>query len=375
MICFSHLRWNFVYQRPQHLMKRFAKHQCVFFIEEPEHNGSGDQFSVTKVAENIYRIVPSVNSQNEMEIRERMQAMVYSVMATYDINDYWIWYYTPMALPYTSGLKPQMTIFDCMDELNAFKNPPLGLKQLENTLLKSADIVFTGGNYLFENKQKARTNDIYCFPSSIDAAHFKQARSLNTDPGDQIRIPHPRIGYFGVIDERMNLNLVEQVALRKPEWHFIFVGPVVKISTDSLPVRHNIHYLGMKDYEHLPEYIAGWDIAMMPFAQNESTQFISPTKTPEYLASGKAVVSTPVRDVVKTYGDLDGVHIAADEDQFIKAIQYELDHPLKARRLKKIDDMLSLNSWDKTWAQMFSIIKQKQKNKTSNKEKKESIYV
>ena len=204
---------------------------------------------------------------------------------------------------------------------------------------------------IYESKKNAHHN-IYAFPSSIDKHHFGQARKIKEDPADQKNIPHPRFGFFGVIDERFDIELIDTVAKQKTDWHFILLGPVVKIDPATLPNYENIHYLGGKKYEELPNYIAGWDIAMVAFAMNESTRYISPTKTPEYLAAGKPVISTPIRDVVRPYGDNKLVHIVSNANEFIKAAEKELNKKRNSTWLKKVDEFLLYNSWDRTWGQM-----------------------
>ena len=183
-------------------------------------------------------------------------------------------------------------------------------------MLARADLVFTGGQSLYEAKRGQHPR-VFAFPSSVDAAHFARARRATDDPADQAAIPHPRLGFFGVIDERMDLDLLAAIADARPDWHLVIIGPVVKVDPASYRERANIHYLGKKDYQELPGYLAGWDVALLPFAINESTRFISPTKTPEYLAAGKPVVSTPIRDVVRPYGMRGLVHIAATADDFV----------------------------------------------------------
>jgi UDP-galactopyranose mutase len=239
-----------------------------------------------------------------------------------------------------------------MDELSAFKNAPLLLTQLEEELFNSADIVFTGGYSLYKAK-KDKHHNVHLFPSSIDRKHFEKAREIIADPSDQENIPYPRIGYCGVIDERMNIDLLEAVAREKPEWHFIMIGPVIKIDPATLPGYSNIHYLGAKTYDQLPGYLSGWDVAMMPFAMNESTRFISPTKTPEYLAAGKPVVSTPVHDVVKIYGEQGLVYIAGNSNDFIEKIQLALQMPNADQWLKAVDTFLAKSSWDNTAEKMM----------------------
>jgi UDP-galactopyranose mutase len=262
-----------------------------------------------------------------------------------------------------------------MDELSAFKFAPPELTIREKELFKKADIVFTGGHSIFESKKNAHHN-IYSFPSSIDKHHFGAARITKNDPADQAHIPHPRFGFFGVVDERFDIEMLDQVAKARPEWQFVILGPVVKIDEAHLPKYSNIHYLGGKKYEELPAYIAGWDIATIPFAMNESTKYISPTKTPEYLAAGKPVISTPIRDVVSPYGDNKLVHIVSNAEEFIVAAEKELAKKRKAAWLKKVDEFLAFNSWDRTWSQMVRNIEDTLVQSTSLKNKvKEKLYV
>jgi UDP-galactopyranose mutase len=266
-----------------------------------------------------------------------------------------------------------------MDELSAFKFAPAKLQENEEQLFEKADLVFTGGHSLYEAK-KHRHRHIYAFPSSIDKEHFQKARSISTDPQDQVAISHPRIGFYGVIDERMDLDLIEKVASAQPEWQFVLIGPVVKIDSAVLPKRKNIHYLGNKSYLELPSYLSGWDISMIPFALNESTRFISPTKTPEYLSAGKPVISSSIQDVVRPYGDKKLVNIADTPEDFIKAVKKELAITNRKKWLSEVDAFLEENSWDITWNKMMELISKKLADKAQDKKKfnlnlKEDIYV
>jgi glycosyltransferase involved in cell wall biosynthesis len=358
LICLSHLRWDFVYQRPQHLLSRCARERRVFFVEEPIFVKSQlAELDVTMRDCGVSVVVPRLpEGLSEEEVRGVQRLLIDDLLQECRILDYILWYYTPMAIPFTKHLNPMATVFDCMDELSAFKFAPAALREYEAALLAKADVVFTGGQSLYEAKRNQHRN-IHPFPSSIDAAHFAQARGNASDPDDQAGIPHPRLGFFGVIDERMDLALLDQVALARPDWHLVMVGPVVKINPADLPRRQNIHYLGGKDYNELPGYLAGWDVALLPFAINESTQFISPTKTPEYLAAGKPVVSTPIRDVVRPYGEMNLVHIAGTGAEFVEAIQCALDQKADSSEwLLSVDQFLSQNSWDQTWMRMMEMI-------------------
>jgi UDP-galactopyranose mutase len=359
LICLSHLRWDFVYQRPQHLLSRCAKERRVFFFEEPIYGQGPLRLDVSERGENLYVVVPHLPEGllSEVAVEAIQQAMIDRLISEQSITDYALWYYTPMAVGWTRHLNPVAVVYDCMDELSAFKFAPRALREREAELLRRADVVFTGGQSLYEAKRDKHPN-IHACPSSIDRAHFAQARELRDDPADQAAIPHPRMGFFGVLDERFDAALLEGVADARPDWHFVIIGPVVKISEGDLPRRANIHYLGGKSYQELPAYLAGWDVAALFFARNEHTRFISPTKTPEYLAAGKPVVSTSIRDVVRPYGELGLVHIADDVAEFIKAASAAGmdDDAADERWLSRVDEFLATNSWDQTWQKMAALI-------------------
>ncbi len=276
-------------------------------------------------------------------------------MSENNINDYLFWYYTPMAVEFSSELRPQAVVYDCMDELSAFANAPAAMRDNEQALFRSADLVFTGGASLFESKRKQHCS-VHLFPSSIDAAHFARARDIEEEPEDQALVPRPRLGYAGVIDERMDLQLLREVAAARPCWHFVLVGPVVKIDPASLPQARNIHYLGLKTYDDLPAYFSGWQIGLLPFALNRSTRFISPTKTPEYLAAGLRVISTPIHDVIHPYNDLSLVEIVAGTGEFLRVADSLLASLPSSEFLQKAEEFVTKSSWDKTWSHMNRLI-------------------
>jgi glycosyltransferase involved in cell wall biosynthesis len=247
-----------------------------------------------------------------------------------------------------------------MDELSAFAFAPPELAAWEAALLREADLVFTGGASL-QAAASLHRSDAHFFPSSIDAGHFGRAREHGlADPDSQRMIPHPRIGYFGVIDERMDLVLVAEVAALRPDWQFVMIGPTAKIDPASLPQVSNIHWLGARPYASLPHYLAHWDLAWMPFARNEATRHISPTKTPEFLAAGLPVISTPIADVISSYGRLGLVDIALDAPDVVASARQMLrvaaDPAQHGQRLAAVDAHLAGNSWDATWAAMHGLI-------------------
>ena len=366
LICLSHLRWDFVYQRPQHLMSRFARDRRVFFFEEPVFfdpisEDGPVRLDVSERPGGVRVAVPRLpHGLPPEEVEAAQRDLLQGMLADHGVSDYVLWYYTPMALGFSAGLEPAAVIYDCMDELSLFRGAPPALLERERRLLELADLVFTGGQSLYEAKRE-RHPSVHAFPSSIDAEHFGRARRPAPEPADQAAIPRPRLGYFGVIDERIDLDLLAAAADARPDWQWVMIGPVVKIDPEALPRRSNLHYLGMKAYDELPSYLAGWDVALMPFARNESTRFISPTKTPEYLAGGRPVVSTPIRDVVRPYGELALVEIAEDPEAFVAAAERSMRRlgegaPEREAWLAQVEEFLSRGSWSRTFRHMSDLI-------------------
>lgn len=352
LICLSHLRWDFVYQRPQHLLTRFAKYSNVYFYEEPIFDGNEESFlSISKRGEGLNVVVPHLQKDLDHDQQEQALTALFDLFISgYDLEETLFWYYTPMALKYTIKHRPKAIVYDCMDELSGFKFADAQIQDFEQQLLEKADVVFTGGHSLYEAKKQYHAN-IYPFPSSIEKEHFAMAKTCS-EATDQVDIPGPKIGFFGVIDERFDIDLIGALASNRPDWNIILVGPVVKIDPATLPQQPNIHYLGQKSYKELPNYLAGWDVAMLPFLLNESTRFISPTKTPEYLAASIPVVSTPIHDVINPYGDQQLVHICASPETFEQAIEKELQNQNRTDWELKVANFLADVSWDKTQSEM-----------------------
>ena len=352
LVCFSHLRWNFVFQRPQHLMTRWARAHRVFFFEEPIYGPHEEEgLVITSDASGVRVVTPHLTSRTPEE-PVILRGLLEALLVDHEITDFISWYYTPMALAFSSELEPRAVVYDCMDELSLFHGAPPELQERERELLRRASLVFTGGHRLYSAKRSQHHN-VHPFPSSVDVEHFATAREGRKEPADQAHLPHPRLGFFGVIDERFDRQLIGELAARRPDWQLVMLGPIVKVDPAQLPRAPNIHYLGQKSYEALPEYLSSWDVALLPFAINDATRYISPTKTPEYLAGGLSVVSTPIHDVVHPYEDLGLVHIASDARGFEEAVLHALEED-RVERQRRADEYLSQLSWDHTWSQMKS---------------------
>ncbi|WP_070887357.1 glycosyltransferase family 1 protein [Pseudomonas sp. D1-3] len=358
LLCLSHLRWSFVYQRPQHLMARFVRTCNVLFFEEPVVTDEADPWlEVRPDEEGVQVLVPRLPHGVDAQAgHAATRQLLDAYLARLQVDDLLLWYYTPMSLAFTDHLQPRAIIYDCMDELSAFHGAPPELVQRERELLAKADLVFTGGYSIWEAKRELHDN-AHAFPSSVDISHFAAARQPQEEPADQARIGTPRLGFYGVIDERLDIDLLGAVASMRPNWQLVMIGPVVKIDPAALPSQPNIHYLGGKTYDELPRYLAGWDVALMPFALNASTRFISPTKTPEYLAGGRPVVSTPIHDVVRSYGDCGLVLIAATAEEFVAACEQALALAADRDAMQAAADrVLGDMSWDQTQAKMKEMI-------------------
>ncbi|GAC1370858.1 MAG: glycosyltransferase family 1 protein [Hymenobacter sp.] len=364
LVCFAHLHWDFVWQRPQHLLSRFAQRGRVFYVEDAffHHDDLIAPHLEIKERPHGLKVVvahlPQRLRADEVASDQAQFELLSKFFYEQSITQYIFWYYTPMALGKSRQFQPVLTVYDCMDELANFKFAPPELRSREQELFRKADLVFTGGQTLYEAKREQHP-DAHAFPSSIDKAHFGQARGPLAEPADQASIAHPRIGFFGVVDERLDIELLRALATTHPEWQFVIIGPVVKIDPATLPRTPNVHYLGGKDYQELPAYLKGWEVATLLFADNESTKFISPTKTPEYLAAGNPVVSTPIRDVVRPYGELNLVQIADTAEKFGQAITRALTQRDDADWRQRTDAYLATISWDQTWQAMVDLMQQR----------------
>lgn len=372
IIVFSHLRWEFVKQRPQHLLERLAKNGRIIFIEEPIHfnekdRGTAHMFEPHK---NITVIQPRISIES---MTEELVPIIKNLLNDFDINKPLLWFYSAAFSDIIQHLSYSAIVYDCMDELTAFKGAPPQLILQEKYLLKHADIVFTGGKSLYESKKKHH-NNVFCFPSSVDKKHFDKSLLKSTSvPKDLEAIPHPRVGFYGVIDERIDLQLLQKTADLCKGISFIMIGPVVKINPADLPVRPNIHYLGSKQYAELPNYLKGFDIAWMPFALNDATKFISPTKTLEFMAAMKPIISTAIYDVVRDYKNV--VKIIQDPAEVKKAIQYFIKETSeqKALRIKLMKEICKKTSWDVTADSMKNIMQDSIQQKIALSQIKEEI--
>jgi UDP-galactopyranose mutase len=363
LVVLSHLRWDFVFQRPQHLLTRMAAYRRVLYVEEPLYDPAGEpRWACRDAAPQLRVCQPYTNVDEPGFCRAQapaLRALLRELLRSERLGAHVAWLYTPMAQPLLEALSPRVVVYDCMDELSAFLNAPAELAAYEAALFAQADLVFTGGPSLYRARL-GRHPYLYLFPSSVDTDHFAQARPGApyplAEPDDQASLRRPRLGFYGVIDERMDRALLAGMAEAHPEWDIVLVGPVVKIDAADLPQRPNLHYLGARPYAELPRYLAGWDVCLLPFARNASTRFISPTKTLEYMAAERMIVSTPIVDVAEPYGDI--VYLGDAVHGFIVACERALAAGVdeRARRAARMRSVLARTSWNTTARAMEFLI-------------------
>lgn len=353
ILVLSHLRYDFVFQRPQQLVSRLARRHHVVFVEEPVRADGPPRLRTWQPTAGVRVLEPQTPLAAAGFHDEQLPMLRELLEPEFERLDRPVlWFYTPMALPLVAQLPARKVVYDCMDELAAFRFAPLQLRQREAALLRRADVVFTGGRCLYRARRD-RHHDVWCFPSCVDAGHFAPRAGWG-DPWPALA--RPRIGYCGVIDERIDYALLDRVAAERPEWQWILVGPVVKMDPADLPRRPNLHWLGQQAFETLPRLLAAWDVCMMPFALNEATRHISPTKTLEYMAAGRPIVSTRVRDVAEPYAPL--VRIADGAAQFVDACETAIADPPdeRERRAREMRELAEDLCWDDTAAAMEAIV-------------------
>jgi UDP-galactopyranose mutase len=358
IVVFSHVRWNCVCRRPQQILTRLARSWRVLFIEEPLYS-TGDpraalcapQTGVTVMTPHTPLTAPGFH---DAQI-PLLQKLVGQALAREGFADYGAWLYTPMALPLLQKLSPRIVVYDCMEEPSASKSAPRQLLQRENALMRVANVVFTVGSSLFDARRSRHAN-VHLFPNSVEREHFARAGDGAIAHPDVKALARPRLGFFGALDERLDVDLLRAIGERRPDWEICIVGPVRTIDPLSLPRLPNLHYLGHRRYDDLPALLAGWDLAILPFARDEAMRFISPTQTLEYMAAGRSIVSTSIREVKRLYGNV--VRFADTPDEFIAACEAALVEPDAARaaRQSEMRRIVASTSWDETARGMRRIV-------------------
>jgi UDP-galactopyranose mutase len=356
LVVASHLRWSFVWQRPQQLLSRLSRHHRILFVEEPVYTpetGGPPVPNMYVALPNLVVLTPQVPKEECGDTplwlwpcQDRITQQVRDALTALDFRHRTLWFYTPTPEFLVEVVEPEMLTYDVMDELANFKFAPPQLKEREHRLLSQSSVVFTGGASLYDAK-KHHNRNTHLFASGVDGEHYAKACHPDTTVPDWMKvIPGPRATYIGVIDERLDYDIVAAMAEARPDVQFLMCGPVVKVDPESLPKASNLHYPGQQNYADLPRILKGSDVCLMPFARNEATKFISPTKTLEYMATHRPIVSTPIKDVERFYSDI--VFLADTAEQFVAQIDAALNEPASERARKRLreEKILAEQAWD-----------------------------
>lgn len=365
IIVHCHLRWDFVWQRPQHVMSRLSRFHPILFLEDaaplPDEEKNQPRMQITHVSESLIVARPLLSprtgdAQKDAEIDKTngtaWQRLLDTLVHSLGWKNLVHWFYTPMAAPARGIYDPVAVCYDCMDELANFKGAPEGLKQKEADLMAAADVVFTGGPSMYQARRDKHAN-VHLFNSGVDVEHFGKALAEETAVPTDIALLHPVLLYYGVIDERMGWNNLAALADTHPDWSVVLVGPLAKITDADLLKRPNLVYTGQRGYDDLPGYLKGCDVALVPFALSDATRFLSPTKTLEYFAARKPVVSTPILDIVEHYAD--AARIAATPSEFVRQCEAALAEDNTAR-LDAGERHARSQTWDKIVERMRDLL-------------------
>jgi glycosyltransferase involved in cell wall biosynthesis len=354
IIVHCHLCWDWVWQRPQQFVSRLSRRHKILFIEtigpDPQLLTPFARFRTDEQFPNVTLLrlqFPSWRWGDSDFVdceRRRLVKEFLGGPAAGQFENPVQWFYDPMAASSFVGHMGEIaTVYDCMDELSKFSEAPPEIIGREAGLLAMADVVFTGGRRLYENKRRMNSN-CHFYGCGVDVEHFGKASGSETKiPEDIASLPRPVLGYFGVVDERMDYELVAKLADANPNGSVVMVGPALKVDKVPLPRRHNLHWLGQRAYADLPAYAKAFDVCLMPFALNAATEFINPTKALEYMATGRPVVSSAVPDVVRNFGSV--IKVAGDHDEFITSCQRAIKQK-DAAAIESGMRMASENSWE-----------------------------
>ncbi len=353
VIVHCHLRWDFVWQRPQQIFSRLAAHHPIAFVEEPMWQEGERRLDVSEPFTNVARIIPVLSASQKKDDSDIQFAAVLPLLRR-GLTEHPLlrgrftspiqWFYSPLTAPsFLDGFDAVGTVYDCMDELAQFRFAPPALREREQLLISRSDVVFTGGYQLFQSKSRYH-NNVHFYGCGVDAEHYRKARLAETElPNEVVNLPKPIFGYFGVIDERLDYALLTQLAREMPHASIVMVGPFAKVEKQSLPNLPNIHWLGQRSYADLPALVKSFNVCLMPFALNEATQYVNPTKTLEYMAAGKPVVSTAVPDVLHHFTPI--VDVALTADEFVTAVRRAAFSP-RADLIEQGIERANRASWD-----------------------------
>ena len=362
LVVFAATRWRFDWQRPQQLLTRLAKHYRVYYVEEPHTTHEDPWLECSEVAPGVEVLVAHTRC-DARGFHDDQLPIVGGLLAQFmrerGIVEPLVWLDTPAPLPLAEALEPRGIVYDCHDDIAAAGDDIL--RHREARLMQLADVVVTGGPSLYQS-HRGRHANVHCIANAVAAAHFAPPsiadKSIEAVSARAIHaaIPNPRLGFFGVIDERVDLDLVARMADLRPDWHFVMAGPLRGVASEALPLRGNLAWLGAQTYAILPHLQAHWDLCLLPFKVDVCARRAAPIELLEYLAGQKSVVSTPVHDVVALHGHI--VRTGHDANAFVEACRAAMCERGPLRRQRRIDALIAVHSctWDRAADRVHTLL-------------------
>jgi glycosyltransferase involved in cell wall biosynthesis len=379
IIAVCHLSWSWVWQRPQQFLSRLARTHPVLFVETycSDVPQTDVRLSTPEGHPNVtvcqMHLPANRWSDGRYIDRERRRALQRTLAQELpgQFDDAILWFNDPMAVTAFAGhLDESLIVYDCMDELSQFKGAPPTLLEREQELLEVADVVFCGGRKMRDRRLRVNPNSHF-YGTGVDCRHFGAALTPGLAIAPEIaELDGPVLGYFGVIDERIDYELLAALADADPHWHVVMVGPVTKVDPATFPQRPNLHWLGGRPYAELPALTKGFAVALMPFARNAATEYINPTKALEYMAAGRPVVSTALDEVKSNFGNV--ARVARTPAEFIACCRREVAAPSRTRIARGLR-LAADNTWEAIVAKLEGHVAESLAAQTSTTSEESSI--
>lgn len=356
LLVLAHSRWDLDHHRGHNIFSRYAQKRRVFYFEEPSFGQTEiPRLHIRDTFENVMVVTPHLpNPIKSNQIDSILRELIDELIFEEEIINFTLWLQTPRAFRYARDIDATTIIYECMEDYDNINNFSENLFQVEKELMENSDIIFVVSEALYQ-KKKFQHHNIHVFPNSADYFHFIQSRDFILDPYDQIHIPHPRIGFYGIIDQSIDLKLIDEIAQIREDLNFVFIGPLKDTKFSQLPTRKNIYYLEQKDYNLIPLYVAEWDCGLLPFCINEVTQYSSPHQTAELLMAGKPIVATHIPDISIRFGKKSLAKMASNAEDFSEKIDKAILESKEQKWKELIDNELKNETWDQVFKKMCDI--------------------
>lgn len=376
IVCLSSTRWSFLWQRPQQIMSRLCARHDILYVDPPfpvaeeQVRGISNDESGTLIVKNLQTINDALQIFRPLEIsrfsypdldsnellkmnQELLQCQIQKALFQLGWQHPLLWLYDPRNVNLVDQLNPCGVIYDCVDSFRSFSWSHPHVSIWEEALVDRADVVLATSRALYQERLR-KNRYTFLVPNAADYKHFSPWQGYEK-PADITAISRPRLGFIGAIYEWVDLELLQVIADKSPAWNLVLIGP--KQHGLQLPERSNIHWLGQRGYAELPAYVHSFDVALIPFLVNETTQHANPIKFWEYLAAGKPVVSTLLPEIPDVPGV---VWRSENHSMFCNHCAQALElvqHPLSRNKIiTKARAIAYANSWENRCKRILRIL-------------------